>query len=119
MFELTYNETSLGIYIIKLYSIFLILTILFFLFIITIAYSDYIVIAAPIEKTNITFQNIDFYSTVNSRSFVHCYVTHVQAMGINPEYFGMDPTYEVPDSILTTPSSSLPFTIIGIGKWIL
>lgn len=76
--------------------------------------SEYVVIAAPIEFTNITFQNVDFYESINNRDFVHCYVTHVQATGINPVYFGMEAGEEAPDSILTTPDSTLPFTIIGI-----
>jgi len=76
--------------------------------------SDYVVLAAPIEKTGINFQNVNFTAPIVDREFVHCYVTHVQALGLDPLYFGLDEGTEVPDSILTTPDSQLPFTIIGI-----
>lgn len=77
--------------------------------------SDYVVIAAPIEKVNIQFTNISF--SVASRDFVFCYVTHVQASGLNPIYFGLEEGDLVPDSILTTPSSTVPFTVVGIRNY--
>ena len=73
------------------------------------------VLAAPFEKLNIQFENVEFYETVKPRDFVFCYVTHVEATGISPTYFGEPVMVEMPDSILTMPDSTLPFTIIGIG----
>ena len=73
------------------------------------------VLAAPFEKLSIEFEGIEFASPVIPRPFVSCYVTHVEAVGINPLFFNLSSTFEMPDSILTTPESTLPFTIIGIG----
>ena len=80
--------------------------------------SDFVVLAAPFEKLNIEFENVEFYQTIEPRDFVFCYVTHVEATGVSPAYFGEPTVVEMPDSILTTPDSTLPFTIIGIGKFI-
>merc|ERR1712232_909514 len=63
---------------------------------------------------DITFSNVEFYSQIQSREYVHCYVTHVQATSFNPLYFGMEANQEIPDSVMTTPNSNLPFTIAQI-----
>lgn len=78
--------------------------------------ADVVVIAAPIEKTGIQFQNITNFQMPSTREFVTCYVTHVQATAVNPVYFGLASTDTAPDVILTTPESALPFTILQVGK---
>ena len=79
-------------------------------------YSDIVVIAAPIEKTGIQFNNVTFRSQITPRNFVNCFVTHVQAVGTNPVYFGLSADEWSPDDVLTTPESTLPFTILSVGS---
>eukprot|EP00038_Savillea_parva_P011123 m.195252 g.195252 ORF g.195252 m.195252 type:complete len:526 (-) comp19437_c0_seq1:52-1629(-) len=69
---------------------------------------DALVIACPIEFTNVTFPP----STQRPvpRSFQHIFVTIVRAQGVNPTYFGLPEGTPIPyDNILTTRTASTVF----------
>lgn len=75
--------------------------------------SDYVIIASPIEKTNIQFINVEFYTNITYREFVAFYVFYVEAENINPTYFGLTSNNTIPNTIFTTSNSTLPFTFLG------
>jgi len=74
---------------------------------------SFIVVASPIEFTDIDFVNIKL-EPYHRRLFMKWIVTHIVAKGINPSFFGEEEGFEVPDTVLTTNDSTLPFTIISI-----
>lgn len=78
-----------------------------------VSIADYVVIAAPMEKTNIIFSNITFDFPVKTRSFTHWYVTYVLASAVNPDYFNMTKGSVAPDHVHTTSLSKLPFVSLG------
>lgn len=74
-----------------------------------------VVIAAPIEFTNITFENINVTITP-PRKFENCTVTVVKAKSVNVSYFNLDDASKVPNNIFTTSkaSESTPFTVMQL-----
>jgi len=68
--------------------------------------ADVVVIAAPIEFTNISFVGFNMPKIVE-RQFVRWFVTMT---GVDPSYFGMSKDAELPFDILTTESDNFPWT---------
>ena len=71
---------------------------------------DIVVIAAPIEFTNIDIRGVKL-PDIPQRTYVHWYVTLVVAEALNPDYFGRDPT---PDNVYTTHNSTTVFVVVAI-----
>ncbi|XP_070577562.1 prenylcysteine oxidase 1-like [Ptychodera flava] len=69
-------------------------------------YADYVVIAAPLEATDINFQNFDPPVSQPSRNWYASYVYVVAAEGYNKEYFTNDPGRDVPGFVVGTPGES-------------
>ena len=74
---------------------------------------DAVVLACPIEYSNVRWEFS--IAHVAPREFVTWFVTQVVADRIDPVYFGLDPLSEVPDDVLTTEASALPFAVVSIG----
>lgn len=74
---------------------------------------DRVVIAAPIEFTQIEFKNMTL-AAYSPRQFVHWYVTIIVAKSVNPLYFNESESFVVPQAVLTTQSSSAstPFNVV-------
>jgi len=71
---------------------------------------DYVILASPIEFCNITFKNIPI-SHIHHRPYVTWNVYVIEAEGLNPEYFKINP---VPDIVLTSKNSTAPFHTVNV-----
>jgi hypothetical protein len=69
---------------------------------------DAVVVAVPLEKCNIKFENIPGLDSIPKRVFVPVCLTVVRGTA-NPQYFGVD---QVPQVIRTTRSSGTLFEIL-------
>ena len=67
---------------------------------------DAVVIACPLEFTNISFTGIPSVANITRRPFRSWYVTIVAAERLNPTYFGLDVNASVPDVIFTSSGAS-------------
>ncbi|XP_070577561.1 uncharacterized protein [Ptychodera flava] len=69
-------------------------------------YADYVVIAAPLEATDIDFQSFDPPVSQPARDWYASYVYVVAAEGYNKEYFTKDPDRDVPSFVVGTPGKA-------------
>ena len=78
--------------------------------------TDGVVLACPIEFSDIEFVNIPEAIAVLKRKFRHWYVTVVRAASVSRAYFNVSDDYQLPDSILTTVSSAqhTPFNVVQL-----
>lgn len=75
---------------------------------------NFVVLAAPLEMAGLA--NVANETLPPHRFYHHWWVTLVAADGLNPAYFGLSNSSQVPDSILTTQSASLttPWTMCSV-----
>eukprot|EP01094_Clydonella_sp_ATCC50884_P008980 TRINITY_DN18516_c0_g1_i1.p1 TRINITY_DN18516_c0_g1~~TRINITY_DN18516_c0_g1_i1.p1 ORF type:complete len:457 (+),score=155.85 TRINITY_DN18516_c0_g1_i1:93-1463(+) len=73
---------------------------------------DAVVLACPYEYADVRFAFTTAF--VQPRPFVTWYVTQVIADAVNGTYFGGGSGSTAPDSVLTTNTSALPFTVISV-----
>ncbi|KJE88462.1 hypothetical protein CAOG_00116 [Capsaspora owczarzaki ATCC 30864] len=77
---------------------------------------DRVVIASPLEYTSILFINTSL--SVTPRQFVHWYVTIIVAKSVNPAYFNEQPSFVVPEAVLTTQPKSGNATVFNVVQYI-
>mmetsp|Transcript_35058 Transcript_35058/g.88210 ORF Transcript_35058/g.88210 Transcript_35058/m.88210 type:complete len:455 (+) Transcript_35058:117-1481(+) len=71
---------------------------------------DVVVIAAPLEHTDIQWEGVQ--PQVSPRPYKHWFVTHVEAHGLSARYFNT--TGDAPDDIFTTQDNAdVPFNVIS------
>lgn len=77
---------------------------------------DYIVIATPLEKAKIDFTNLELEEKNRlSRPYQVTNVTYVFGK-LNPNYFGLAKTEQIPANILTQENENIPFSSIELCK---
>jgi prenylcysteine oxidase/farnesylcysteine lyase len=77
---------------------------------------DYIVLATPLEKAKIEFTNLELEGINRvSRPYQVTNVTYVFGK-LNPNYFGLAKTEQIPANILTQENENIPFSSIELCK---
>jgi len=75
---------------------------------------DYVVLACPLELTQIEFKNTDIPpESLKKRAYVTTHVTLVNGGKINSSYFGLEEG-EIPEELGTVANDSIPFRSIAI-----